>query len=492
MVDEAKAKAAKEKFEAAKKAAEDAVVADDQPAVDAAAKADADMAQDDGAADAAAPEKPSADTDPDGPKTDAAETVDAEQAETSPGSDEPQAQDNSADAESQQGETAADDHEEDDESAGFAATALRILLVFLAGVAVALWAAPRLAPIAPAPIAAYLAPQQDVGAEIEARLNERLNSQMAELNVRITANAKKVDQAVDASAATSARLDEIAEQPAAPAETAPADAAMAQRLAAAEATLDGLRAEIDGLGGVVADGQTPSAAVLERVVAFGAAVEGLRREVDALSKLATTAETAAQAADLAALADRVGALEAGEAATSGARNDAATIRRNAQAAAALARIEQALLSGAPFGDALSVAADLSGAEPPAALTAVAVTGAPTQVTLSRSFGKSARDGYAAALQANAGDGWADGVLASLEGRIGGRPSVETAGDDAGAVLSRVEARLREGRLSAAQAETATLPEPTRAAMRDWLAALNRAVAAETALAGLSATLTTSE
>ncbi|MGB0507826.1 MAG: COG4223 family protein [Pikeienuella sp.] len=492
MVDEAKAKAAKDKFEAAKKAAEDAVVADES-VTEAEAKLDAAEDVEPNAADARLTDDDAEklgedrddknDVDKSGDDKNGGEkSVDPIEAEAGDAAD-TLVGGQAADAEPQ--EDHLEDHEE--ESAGFAATALRVLLVFLAGVAVTLWAAPRLAPVVPAPIAAYLSPQQDIGAEIEARLNERLDGYAAEANVRISDASKKADEAISAAAAVSTRVDGVEAKAAEGGEEpAPMDAAMAQRLAAAEASLKGLRAEIDGLGGVVEDGAAPSAAVLERVVAFGAAVEGLRREVDALSAIATQAETAAQAADVAALADRVGALEAGEAATSGARSDAAEIRRSAEAAAGLARIEQALLSGAPFGDALSTIVELAGGEAPEALSAVAVTGAPTQVTLSRSFGAAARDGYSAALQAQAGDGWADGVLASLEGRIGGRPSVETAGDDAGAVLSRIEARLREGRLIAAQAEAGALPEATTAAMGDWLSALNRAVAAENALSALAA------
>jgi len=78
------------------------------------------------------------------------------------------------------------------------------------------------------------------------------------------------------------------------------------------------------------------------------------------------------------------------------------------------------------------------------------------------------------LSADAGEGFGERLLARLEGRIGGRPAVETEGDDAGAVLSRVEARLGEGRLDAARAEAAALPEDAANAMSGWLAALAKA------------------
>ncbi|QIE55076.1 hypothetical protein G5B40_06170 [Pikeienuella piscinae] len=354
--------------------------------------------------------------------------------------------------------------QEDAEHRSFAAIALQWILIFFIGAAVALWAGPRIAPNLPAwaaPVAEFLTPGGDRSAEAVAALKAETEAELAALR-------EQVATAEGAIAPLEAQIDELAAttESALKSTPEPADSAaltaIGDRVAALEAAIAGAGTD-----------ETP-----ESVVALGAAVESLKEEIAALKERIGGIGSLAKADELAALAARVEALESGEAATAGARTEAEQIRRNANLDAALTRISEALISGAPFASAMNDAVSLSGEVAPEALAALAESGAPTARSLTQSFPAAARQGYAAALEAQAGDGFGDKLLAQLSGRIGGRPAVETPGPGVGAVLSRIEARLSEGRLSAAATEADALPPAAKTAMADWLDDLKRAAGAK--------------
>ncbi|MEM7269586.1 MAG: hypothetical protein AAF401_10065, partial [Pseudomonadota bacterium] len=160
--------------------------------------------------------------------------------------------------------------------------------------------------------------------------------------------------------------------------------------------------------------------------------------------------------------------------------------------AALTRIEQAVATGAPYDAALSEAVALSGQPAPEALSRSAATGVPTIDDLTKGFGGAARDGYAASLKEEAEGDVLGQMFAAVQGRIGGRPASEQEGDDAGAVLSRISARLSEGRLDAAQAEAASLSEAVRIEMGSWIGQLNLAADGAAALGDYRALLAQAE
>lgn len=401
-----------------------------------------------------------------------------------------------------EGEAAPEHDDHGDDHPGFAATALKYLIILLVGMGIALWAAPRVAPHLPAPIAAWVAPGNSMTTETEARLTEMVAEKIAAAN-KATADAQaRADAAAADVTVLAARLDEglatvrddLAADIGAAGQTRGAAAdrieTVAERLTAAEASLSGLRTEIDSLAGFASAGENPGAATLERVAAFGAAVEGLRAEVAALSARASEIEAAAQASDVEALEARVTALEGGEAATASARTEADEIVRSANIDAALTQLSQSLSAGRAFANPLDQLTQMTGVAVPDALAAPAATGVPSQNQLSRSFPDAAQAAYAADLKAQAGEGLFDNVLASVQGRIGGRPSVETAGSDGGAVLSRMQARLSEGALDAVQGEAQSLSPEAQAAMASWLGQLNKTIAARSGLADLRATLNT--
>lgn len=392
-------------------------------------------------------------------------------------------------------------HEEEHEGRTLAGMVLQWLFIFFIGAAAALWAGPKIAPHLPAwaaPVAEFLTPGANRAEEAVAELRAAQETAVADLTARLDGAEARLAEATEEAAKAREELAASLEGRIAAAEEAKIDTTsfedavdtLAGRVTSAEAGLEGLRAEVDALAGFTGENAAPSAETLERVAAFGASVEGLRGEVEALSKATAKIDALAAKSDLSALAERVNALEQGEAATASAAEEADRIRRAANIDAALTNIDRALTAGDGFAAPLGTAENLSGIAAPPALSATAASGAPTTEELVSSFQAAARDGYAAAMEAEAGDGATSRAIAGVLGRLGGRPAQETEGDGAGAVLSRIEARLHEGDPIRALEEARALPEPAAAAMQDWIAKLETAAAARSALAQYRAQLAT--
>lgn len=390
---------------------------------------------------------------------------------------------------------------EEHEGRTLAGVVLQWLFIFFIGATVALWVGPKIAPHLPgwaSPVAEFLTPGANRAEEAVADLRAAQETAIADLAARLDGAESRLAAATEEAAAARDKLVASLEGRIAAAEEAKIDTSsfeaavdtLAGRVTSAEAGLEGLRAEIGSLSGFGDDADAPSAETLERVAAFGASVEGLRSEVEALSSATSRIDTLAAKADLSALAERVAALEEGEAATAGAAAEAEKIRRAANLDAALTRIDRALVAGDAFATPLGTVENLSGVAAPPALAEIAGVGAPTTEALEASFQSAARDGYAAAIEAEAGDGAASQAIAGVLGRLGGRPAYETEGDDAGAVLSRIEARLREGDAERAMVEARALPEPAAKAMAGWVAKLETAAAARAALTEYRAQLAT--
>ncbi|WP_340109803.1 hypothetical protein [Pikeienuella sp. HZG-20] len=351
--------------------------------------------------------------------------------------------------------------QEEGEHRSFSAIALQAVVFLLLGGALALWAGPRIAPHLPAwaaPVATFLTPGADQVAELRSE-TEALAQRIAAVEgaAREAAESAAEDAAAAVETRLSARIDEIA-------------ADVDSRVEGDKTALTALAARIDAL----------EASRVESPPAGGASTS-LNDEIAALlRKDISRIDDMATAEALEAVEARVAALESGEAATAGARSEAERIRRSANLDAALTRIHEALSSGLPYARPLNTAVSLSGVAAPDALSALAESGAPTVAELARTFPQAARKAYAASVEAEAGDGFTERLIAGISGRIGGRPATETPGDDAGAVLSRIEARLNEGNLAAAADQAAALPPAAAAAMGAWLTNLEKSAAAERA------------
>ncbi len=203
------------------------------------------------------------------------------------------------------------------------------------------------------------------------------------------------------------------------------------------------------------------------------------------------------AAALAAQKDQIAALSAeleAMTATAKAQMDAAAAEvenialqeEHAKARTAVSTIRAALETGAPFAELLPEISNVT--EVPAALQEVAETGVPTLAALQNGFGTAARDALSASRRAEAGDTTTDRMKLFFQDQLGTRSLVPREGDGPDAVLSRIEAAVKTGDLSAIAPLADILPEAGQAALADWRASVDTRQSAATAVQSLSDTL----
>ena len=108
--------------------------------------------------------------------------------------------------------------------------------------------------------------------------------------------------------------------------------------------------------------------------------------------------------------------------------------------------------------------------------------------LQESFVEAARDALVLSMRETAGDGIWSRLGAFLRSQTGARSLTPRAGTDPDAVLSRAEAALANGDLSAAITELDGLPEEGKARMSEWIALADRRLKALAALGDVSAAL----
>ncbi len=340
----------------------------------------------------------------------------------------------------------------------------------------------------------------------------------------------------DKLSALDARLGEIAEVMAAPADTGTADqiAALGDQLGdqlgdvgaridtlagtvdTVQGGLTSLDARLDGLDGALADATERLGAMERRPLtesseaaqaaftAYERDLEELRAELD--EQTAVNAELAAQledrtqaaqteieaaaarAAELQAQAEeqaRVAAAQAEEQARiateeAEARANAAAIRE------ALASLDSALEKGAPFAEALAVLGDH--VEVPQALTDAAADGVDPLPDLRATFPDLARDALDASIRETVSDDVPGRAYAFLLSQTGLRSLEPREGDDPDAVLSRAEAALDDNDLAATLAELDLLPAAGREVLSDWMTRAEQRRAVTEAAATLADTL----
>jgi hypothetical protein len=206
-----------------------------------------------------------------------------------------------------------------------------------------------------------------------------------------------------------------------------------------------------------------------------ARVESVENSLSDLRKLGEQAQ-AANATAIEAVQGRIAALESRLIAPRPAVSNAAQI-------VALGALRDAMISGALFEKELAAVRTMLGdrAVSLAPFESSAQQGLPTVAKLSAQFAglapKLAReqdtpDGYFARLWANAAH------LVEV------RPAGEVEGTSAGAIVARMEERLKRGDLAAALEEGARLPVAARAIGADWLADATRRRDAEVAVKNL--------
>jgi hypothetical protein len=253
------------------------------------------------------------------------------------------------------------------------------------------------------------------------------------------------------------------------------DAALASRLAAAEAeaktlgdSLAALNRRVDGIAATTGN-------ALARADAATAAVEAAKSAAQ---------QSGVQRADLDALANRVAAIE-------GAMNRLAAIESGVKALSEnLAKIERRPASADDRAARTTVAAE--------ALRAAVERGVPYQAELAAVKSLGVDDGVLAPLEPFAADGVpsvallareltaltpalvrASGVAPSEDSFLGKlqanaqklvrvSPVDAPPGDDAGAIVARVDVAARRSDIAAAVAEIARLPEAARALAAPWV------------------------
>lgn len=321
-------------------------------------------------------------------------------------------------------------------------------------------------------------PIQDSSA-LEAQIKTQADSLAAMTAQLADLAARPVQDASAEIAALKAELQaSIADSPAV-IDPAPMIAKATEEFQAAIAALDSRLTEIETRP-VGAGGAASSAAI----AAYDRQLQDLRAQIAAQSGQGS--DVAAQIEAVAAEAKAQLAAAAQEAER--LKTEAESAARAATTDAALGRIRAALEAGGPFTGPVS---DLtaSGVEIPADVADFAVTGVPTLMDLQRSFPALARDALTAALRAQTPTGWGDRITAFLRTQTGARSLSPREGSDPDAILSRAEARLAEGDLTATLAELGTLPDAAKEVLAPWIAEAEgrqKAIAAVSVLSAAAA------
>ncbi|MEM9199598.1 MAG: hypothetical protein AAGD12_17315, partial [Pseudomonadota bacterium] len=360
------------------------------------------------------------------------------------------------------------------------------LFFLIAGAALILWAGPRIAPQLPSglePVAVWLAPGSESAAEnAEARaaLRAELLAEIAKIRpgmppedvetlVSTEATSLRTDFAAADTAAVTAlreRIGTLSDQV-----EAQDSAEIEARLGAVETVLKGLTAELEALTSDLAgvaenDGQISEEASA-RIAAFSASVEGLKGE---LGDVSTKIGTLAQRVDEVEAASRRREQESAERAARVAA-EAAERARIAAVRETLAEVGARIEAGTPFEAELAALAENLDQPIPDALAVTAADGVPTLKELLDSFAPAAHAAIRASIRSEPSDGVVDRATAFFEARVATRSLEEQEGDSADAVLSRVEARLRDDRPAEALAEAQALPDEAQGPMAGWLARL---------------------
>lgn len=260
--------------------------------------------------------------------------------------------------------------------------------------------------------------------------------------------------------------------PAAAIITAPIVNALAQattRIAALETEVENLKTNSLGASAPAADANDAAA-----MMRMNEAVRGITGSLDAIHNAMT------------ALNARLAAMEAVQAA-----NPPGGEAKNISYALGLRELERALHGSGPYAVQLeTIGKLLDASQLPliAPLREHAATGIATRAQLLARFDAAAADIVRADAAALRSDGWADRAYGFVMSLVMIRPLGEREGLDAPARVARAQARLQEDDLDAAVRELAELEGAAAVAAQAWMKDARARLAAEQALAQLSAAL----
>ncbi len=357
---------------------------------------------------------------------------------------------------------------------GMASKVLTAIVLLALGGAIALWAAPKIAPSLPsgmAPIANWLSSGQSrTDAELSA-LRSEIETRFNEMAVPVAAD--EIDAMILKSTSVmnadlSARIDVLAGQI-----NETENATIATRLAELEAKFEGLRAELSSLTRQITDISTAggeiSAETSAQIATYSAELEGLRAEIAAMS---------AQNIALSEKIDEVSVssiqqVQEAETVANEMARAAEDERQNSVIRANVSALGVALSDGTSFANILENLTQAGAPEAPEALRN-ASGGIVSMASLRADFPQAAHAAIRASNLKNANDGILSMLAAVIKSQIGGRSLTPQEGDSADAILSRAEDALRQDDLKAALAELANLPATSmpseaRGPMGDWIA-----------------------
>ena len=295
--------------------------------------------------------------------------------------------------------------------------------------------------------------------------------QLANLVEATEENASKL-------AVSDARIDELSASIPEPVDTSSLESAVSSLETQAQTLASGLSAlenepEVD-LSGLISG----LAALGERVTALevnegntasaeaAAAEESLAAFKEELNRLIAEAEAQVDAAER-----RAAQIEAAAAAEAAA----------AEKEALLSKLKAAVDGGASYNELVDELGNV-----PGDLAAHASTGVPTMVVLQQNFPDAARAALATAQTVPDDATTGQRLTAFLRRQTNARSLAPKEGDDPDAILSRAEAQLGEGHLTEALAELDALPETAQSAMSGWLDDAKTRLAALQAVDALSA------
>jgi prefoldin subunit 5 len=389
------------------------------------------------------------------------------------------------------------DLHEEEAGTSLAARVLTFLVLLLAGAALGIWAAPKIAPNLPsglAPVAEWLAPASRGDEERIAALETELQGEISALSAQVSGlsdtsalDARIADAVSGVETRTDSAMTDLRDSI-----TALGGDETRQRLARLEARLDGQVAELEALQEQIASGAGASASATSEETAaqidvYQAQLDGVRAELGTVSD--TVAALRNRIDEVAATADR--SIDAAQAKVAEIEAETETALSTAAIESDIALIRAAMASGTPFAEPAARLAGDPGVTVPDSLAAAADSGAPTLVTLQERFPDAAHAAIRASIHAQGSN---SGVIgrsrAFLEAQIASRSLTPTEGSDPDAVLSRVEGHLRAGDLSAALSEADALPSEAIAAMQGWLDDARLRANAQAGLAELQSSVST--
>jgi hypothetical protein len=300
-------------------------------------------------------------------------------------------------------------------------------------------------------------------------------SQPAQPSVPVESDNSAVDALRAELESLRAAVDELRAAPPPAAAEAPDLSNVNARIESLATLVEDLRAQLAGLGAGAAPADAAALAALRESIAAlearvnalpaegGADVSGLREEIGAAAALARQAsEAATQAASSAAsLAPRIERIE-GELTALATQVAEAAERPGVALAIAASALKAAVDRGLPFVTELDTFAGLApDMAEVAALRPFAEKGVPTRVDIEADFDDAASAMVAAGRVDDPEAGFFEKLWGSAISVVEVRPIGEVEGDDAAAIVARMEVALGRGDYGRAIAEYETLPEAAR-------------------------------